>query len=157
MTALGVGAWPAIQFRLEVTGRGFASAGKTVRKLDEVDSSTVTFIVTPVAMEGMVQLPLVPHTAATSVSSPCSGVARGPTLSEPGRVSTSRQAVIGTNDDITSWFAADAVSTPLAPSRSARGRAMPTARVCLGFRAMRFDRPDRRSPVPGACSATATT
>jgi hypothetical protein len=75
----------------------------------------VTFIDTAVADEGIVHLPLVPHTNGAYVSAPAIGVDRGPTLIEPGRVSISRHGVIGTNDDAPGELAADADNKPPAP------------------------------------------
>ena len=95
------------------------SLGNTVRKLAAVGPMMETFIETPVAVLGMVQLPLVPQTVVVKVSLLPMGVARVPTLSVGGRVSSRRHGVIGTNDETVPLPAADEVSTPPAPSTSA--------------------------------------
>ena len=75
-----------------------ASAGNTVRKLDSVALSTVTLAAIEVAVDGMMQSPLVPDTDSVAVSSGPIGVVLLPT-SEAGRVSTKRHGTIDTNDD----------------------------------------------------------
>jgi hypothetical protein len=57
------------------------------------------------------QLPLEPHTGVTYTSFGPIGVARGPMLSAPVRVSNNRHGVIGTNDEAVAEPAADAVNS----------------------------------------------
>ena len=64
VTAFGVGAWPATQFKLEVNGR-IASGGNTVRNDPDVGLMIATLIETPVTPDGIVQFPFTPHTAVT--------------------------------------------------------------------------------------------
>ena len=97
-TLFGVGGAPATQFRLEANGRA-ASAGHTVRKLEAVPPTAVTFIATAVAEPGIEQLPLAPCTRSRSSPPGPTGVATSPTVSGAGRVSTSRQGGIGTRTD----------------------------------------------------------
>lgn len=98
VTWFGVGELVAVQFKLADSGRD-APAGNTVKKLDAVGLTTVTFDAIPVAVAGTVQFPLVPHTMNVAVSSAASGTPRPPTWSGPPRVSARRQGTIGTNDD----------------------------------------------------------
>jgi hypothetical protein len=98
VTLLAVGAAPAVQFRFDASGRS-ASAGKRVRKLAAVPLTAVTLASIPVAEVGTVQCPLVPQTSVVYVLFAPSGVARGPTLSVPGRVSISRHGTIGTSTE----------------------------------------------------------
>jgi hypothetical protein len=69
-----------------------------------------TPIDTAVTPTGIVQFPFVPHTVVMYVSSGPSGVARGPMLSSPARVSNRRHGVVGTKDDAFGDPAADAVN-----------------------------------------------
>src|SRR5215218_1725889 len=95
-TLLGTGAAPAVQLRFDASGRS-ASAGKSVRKLAAVPLTAVTLAAMPVAVAGIVQLPLVPHTEAVNVLSAAIGVERPPTLSGAGRVSSRRHGTIDTS------------------------------------------------------------
>lgn len=61
-------------------------------KLATVAPTAVTLDATPVAVDGIEQLPLVPATANEVVSPAPSGVARVPTLVPPALVSTSLHA-----------------------------------------------------------------
>jgi hypothetical protein len=70
-----------------------------VRKLEAVPSTTVTFIATAVALDGMVQLPLWPCTACVMTPPLWMGDETGPTLSGAGRVSKRRQGAVGTSID----------------------------------------------------------
>jgi hypothetical protein len=71
-----------------------------VRKAAAVGLTEVTLAVMPVAVVGMVQLPLAPHTVKVWVSCAPSGVARMQTFTPgSGLVSASRQGAMGTNDD----------------------------------------------------------
>ena len=60
-TWFGVGACPATQLSSDALGL-VLSVGQTVKKLGAVGLTTVTFMITPVALVGIVQLPLVPQT-----------------------------------------------------------------------------------------------
>ena len=73
----------------------------------------------PVAVDGMMQAPLVPHTGRLNVSPVPNGVARSPTLSD-ARVSNSRHGVIETNDEVAESAAcAYQPSPPPAPNDTA--------------------------------------
>jgi len=61
----------------------------------------VTFIDTPDASTGIVHDPFDPSTAIVCVSRGPSGVDRPPTVAGAGRVSITRQGVIGTNTERT--------------------------------------------------------
>lgn len=74
-----------------------------------------TFIDSPVAPDGIVQLPLVPHTGTVNVSDELNGVLRDPTTNA-ARVSNNRHGVIGTNDDARSDPDAEAVNNPPPPA-----------------------------------------
>ena len=122
-----------------------------------VGLTKVTFIDTAVADEGIVHLPLVPHTNGAYVCPPGIGVARGPTLIAPGRVSISRHGVIGTNDDAPGELAADALNKPPAPIETATAAPMAAQRE----RDTDFNRPELNitcspsdGPVDRARSAT---
>ena len=119
VTAFGVGACPATQFKFDVTGRDGASAGNTVKNDPDDGLMLTTLSETPVAPDGIVQFPFVPHTGTTYVSLAPIGVDRVPTLMEPGRVSNNRHGVIGTNDDAFAEPAADAVNNPPPPNNTA--------------------------------------
>ena len=124
MTAFGVGACPATQFKFDVNGRG-ASGGNTVRYELAVGLMIATEIDTPVAPAGIVQFPFVPHTGTTYVSPAPIGVDRDPMLSTPERVSNNRHGVIGTNDDAFDDPAAEAVNNP--PPATNTATTTPTA------------------------------
>jgi hypothetical protein len=74
----------------------------------------VTFIVTAVASDGMVQLPLVPVICTVCTPVGPIGVERGPMVSGAGRVSVTRHGVIGTNTDVTPDDAAALTTAPMA-------------------------------------------
>ena len=93
-TLFGVGGAPAIQLRLELSGRG-ESAGQMVRKLAAVPPTAVTFIATAVAVVGIVQLPFVPWTRCVITPPAGIGIALVPMLSPPGRVSNKRHGSTG--------------------------------------------------------------
>src|SRR3954470_8359185 len=137
VTAFGVGAWPATQFKFDVNGR-VASGGNTVRNEPADGLMIATLIDTPVAPVGIVQLPLVPHTGTTNVSLAPTGVDRVPTLLGSGRVSNNRHGVIGTNEDAVGEPAADAVNKPPPPNSttttapSAAQRDRPLTRPNIG-------------------------
>ncbi|MGB8860561.1 MAG: hypothetical protein WCC60_14975 [Ilumatobacteraceae bacterium] len=78
----------------------------------------MTFIDTPVAEVGIVQLPLLPHTNGAYVSPAAIGDERGPTAA-PVRVSIRRHGVIGTNTELTPPVEADDVNTPPVATDSA--------------------------------------
>src|SRR6188768_2984001 len=59
VTAFETTAWSAVQFRLAAIGRA-SSEGNTVRKEDAVGRIAVTFIATPTASDGRMQLPFAP-------------------------------------------------------------------------------------------------
>jgi hypothetical protein len=97
LTWFAFGGSPATQFWFEDSGR-VAPDGNTVRKLLTVPLTVVTFAAIPVAVFGIVQLPLVPHTANVAVSPPASGVERLPTVSV-ARVSSKRHGTMGTIEE----------------------------------------------------------
>jgi hypothetical protein len=136
VTAFGVGACPATQFKFDVSGR-VASAGKTVRYEPDDGLMIATLIDTPVTPVGIVQFPLVPHTGTTNVSLGPIGVDLVPTLSGAGRVSNKRHGVIGTNNDAAAEPAADAVSSPPPPSST----------VTTAPTAAQRDRPNMPTPI----------
>ncbi len=67
VTPFGVGACPAVQFKLDANGNGL-SAGNTVKNDDAVGPIAITFIDNPVAPTGIVHLPFVPHAVAVNVA-----------------------------------------------------------------------------------------
>ena len=100
-TAFGVGGLVGVQLRFEAVGRGDTSAGYTVRYDAAVGFTMVTFVLMAVALEGMVQLPLVPLTANGTDSPAPLAPLRVPTCSLPARVSARRHGAIDTYDDAT--------------------------------------------------------
>src|SRR6185436_17215884 len=79
VTALGVGAWPADQFRFDAFGSG-ASAGNTLRNPSLVGEVIVTLAAIETAPAGIVHLPFEPCTVNVAVSAAFKGVARLPTV-----------------------------------------------------------------------------
>jgi hypothetical protein len=73
VTEFATGACPALKFIFDAYGRS-ASAGNTVRYEPADGSTTVTFAEIPVAVLGMEQFPLVPHTVNGTVSPAPTGV-----------------------------------------------------------------------------------
>src|SRR4051794_40615974 len=108
VTWFGIGAPPRTTLRFDAVGLGSASEGKMVTYESAVGLTAVTFVAMPVAFVGMVQFPLVPHTANVAASAAASGVDRVPTVPAPGRVSTRRHGTIGTYEDAAPLLAAPA-------------------------------------------------
>jgi hypothetical protein len=114
VTALGSAGVPAAKLRLDAFGR-LTSLGQIVTYDDDVGDTAVTLALIPVAVPGIVQLPLVPRTAKVAVSLAPSAPLRAPTLSAPGRVSANRHGVIGINElGVPVASARVAIATPLA-------------------------------------------
>ena len=119
VTALGVGAWPADQFRFDAFGNG-ASAGNTLKKPSLVGAVIVTLAAIETAPTGIAQLPFVPCTVNVAVSPGLSGVPRGPTVDGADRVSTRRHGVIDTNTGLAPVdTVARAIPMPPAPMTTA--------------------------------------
>ena len=79
-----------------------ASPGYSFTNPVTMGSGTVRLYEMPVAVDGMVQAPFVPHTWRSNVSPVPNGVDRLPTVSPPARVSNKRHGVMFTNDEIES-------------------------------------------------------
>jgi hypothetical protein len=104
---------------LDAKGR-VAPKGNTVKNDGCVGPTAVTFITTPVASAGTLQLPLAPMTVIVWVSWAPRGAAREPTVSGAGRVSITRQGVIGTNTARSpELIVAEAIPKPPAPNETA--------------------------------------
>ncbi len=143
VTWFGVAPWPGSQFRLDAKGRGW-SDGHTVRKPAPVGLTIVTFMTTPTAFAGTVQLPLVPRTDAVNVVPAPRGVFRGPTVTGAGRVSNRRQGVIVVSTGLGLGTLAAARFSPPAP------RATATAAPTAAYRARRGE--EMRTELIGSSS-----
>jgi hypothetical protein len=109
VTRFGVGAWPAVQFRFDVVGRG-AFAGKRRRFDGAVGFTIVTFMATATASAGMpTQLPTLPVTCCVIVTPGPIGVFVPPAGGSAGRVSNRRHGVTGTKVESVSPGAAVAL------------------------------------------------